>query len=60
MVPTNKGVKLNRRKLETLKNATLAIQDFILKGSAQYPCLPLTHIDMQSLERLLNIPDVNY
>lgn len=40
MVSTTKGVKLNRQKLENLKNATLAIQDFIPKGSAEYPCLP--------------------
>lgn len=60
IVPTTKGVKLNRRKLENLKNATLAIQDFIPQDSTEYPCLPLSQIDMQSLEGLLNIPDVNY
>lgn len=60
MVPTTKGVKLNRKKLENLKNVTLAIQDFIPQDFAEYPCLPLSQIDMQSLEGLLNIPDENY
>lgn len=58
MVTTTKGVKLNRRKLENLKNVTLAIQEFI--DFAEYPCLLLSQIDMQSLEGLLNISDVNY
>lgn len=61
-IPTTKGVKLNRRKLENLKNIIDIIRDFIpqLKEHdvVEYPILP-TEIDLQSLEGLLNIPSGN-
>lgn len=61
-IPTTKGVKLNRRKLENLKNIIDIIRDFIpqLKEHdvVEYPILP-TEIDLQSLEGLLSIPSGN-
>lgn len=61
-IPTTKGVKLNRTKLENLKNIIDIIRDFIpqLKEHdvVEYPILP-TEIDLQSLEGLLNIPSGN-
>lgn len=61
-IPTTKGVKLNRRKLENLKNIIGIIRDFIpqLKEHdvVEYPILP-AEIDLQSLEGLLNIPSGN-
>lgn len=55
MVPTTKGVKLNRRKLENLKNVTSVIRDFIPQEFSEYPVLP-SQMDLQSLEGLLDIP----
>jgi hypothetical protein len=59
--PTTKGVKLNRRKLENLKNIINIIRDFIpqlKEQDAAYSILP-TQFDLQSLEGLLNIPSGN-
>ncbi|XP_048771086.1 uncharacterized protein LOC125677156 [Ostrea edulis] len=50
-VPTTRGVKLNRAKLQNLKDMTSIIRNYI-------PVLP-AGIDLQSLEGLLSIPDVN-
>jgi hypothetical protein len=55
MVPTTKGVKLNRRKLEHLKSVASFIQDYIPQEFTEYP-IPPPLMDLQSLEGLLDIP----
>jgi hypothetical protein len=55
MVPTTRGVKLNRRKLESLKNVAPIIQDYIPQEFTEYPVFP-PQMDLQSLEGLLDIP----
>lgn len=58
-VPTKKGIKLNRRKLESLRNAALIIRDFIPsldQDTMAYPMLP-SNIDQKSLEGLLDFPN---
>lgn len=55
-VPTRKGIKLNRRRLDQLRNAALIIRDFIPslgQDIIEYPILP-TELDMKSLEGLLD------
>ncbi|XP_062602800.1 uncharacterized protein LOC134264526 [Saccostrea cucullata] len=62
-VPTTRGVKLNRAKLQNLKNVTSIIRDYIpqlmFQDHTEYPILP-TSIDFQSLEGLLSISDENF
>lgn len=58
-VPTKKGIKLNRRKLESLRNAALIIRDSIPsldQDTMAYPMLP-SNIDQKSLEGLLDFPN---
>lgn len=57
-VPTTKGIKLNRKRLENLRNASLVIRDYVpslCQDIIEYPVLS-TQTDLQSLEGLLNIP----
>lgn len=61
-VPTTRGLKLNRAKLQNLKNIASVIRDYIpqlmFQVPAEYPNLS-TDINIQSLEGLLNIPNLN-
>lgn len=61
-VPTTIGLKLNRAKLQNLKNIASVIRDYIpqlmFQVPAEYPNLS-TDINIQSLEGLLNIPNLN-
>jgi hypothetical protein len=58
VVPTTKGVKLNHKKLENLKNVASVIRDFIPQEYVNYPVLP-SQMDLQSLEGLLHIQEIN-
>lgn len=61
-VPTKSGLKPNRAKLQNLKNVASVIRDYIpqlmFQVPAEYPILS-TDINIQSLEGLLNIPNLN-
>lgn len=58
--PTKKGVKLNRAKLQNLKDVTPIIRNYIpqlmYQDYVEYPIIP-PEIDLQSLEGLLEIPE---
>lgn len=60
--PTTKGVKLNRAKLQNLQDVTSIIRNYIpqlmYQDYVEYPIIP-TAIDLQSLEKLLEIPELN-
>lgn len=59
--PTTEGVKLNRAKLENLKDVTSIIRNYIsqlmYQDYVEYPIIP-TEIVLQSLKGLLEIPEI--